>query len=156
MEKGRKCVSAFVLYVFSLLEECFFPRDSSVSHACSFPIFTSMGTEYLQKRFPMCLTRVKGKMTQQDHLISQFPINLFTQTHTHTKADSSTVPPTVPPTKLLLWVLRRKGHAGKSLRGSIRQFSVRSAADTQVIYTEGVGDEGWRSAHVGRHIALLT
>lgn len=45
--------------------------------------------------------------------------------------------PTVTLTKLLLWVLGRKGHTGKSLWGSIRQFSVRSVADTQVIYSEG-------------------
>lgn len=55
------------------------------------------------------------------------------------RAYSSTVPPTVPLTKLLLWVLGRKGHAGRSLWGSIRQFSVGSATDTQVIYSEGAG-----------------
>lgn len=46
-------------------------------------------------------------------------------------------PPAVPRINLLLSVLGRKGHAGKSLWGSIRQFSVGSAADTQVIYSEG-------------------
>lgn len=131
-------MSAFVLYVFELVEEYISLRQLS-KPCCSFPIFTSMGTEYVRKRFPMCLTRVRGKMTQQDHLISQFPINLFAQTQTNTYKGLIPVqlPPTVPPPKLLLLVLGRKGHAGKSLWGSIRQFSVGSAADTQVIYSEG-------------------
>ena len=98
MEKGRQCVCAIVLYVLDKVCGNAFPCDSSVNHACSFPIFTSMVTEYLQKRFPMCLIRVGGKMTQQDHLISQFPF-LPKHTHIHTKAYSSTVPSTVPLTK---------------------------------------------------------
>lgn len=58
--------------------------------------------------------------------------------------------------KTPVWLLQRKGHAWKSLWGSIRQFSVRSTADTWVIYSESgrVGGRLWQ--YVGRHIALLT
>lgn len=137
--KGRKCMSVFVLCAFDLVQECtVFPWESPVSHAWSFPIFTSIGMRpNAQKQFPICLTRIWGKITQQDHVISNSQYS-FLQTQTNTSGYFSTVFPTVSLTKLLLLsVLGRKGHAGKSLWRSITQFSVGSAADTQVIYSEG-------------------
>lgn len=96
------------------------------------------------------------KMTQQ-HLICQFPINLFclnTQTEMHTKAYSRTV----PLTKLLLQVLGRKGPAGKSVARINKAIFCRVSGWHlgYLLWGGGGDDRWWRCVHVGRHIALLT
>lgn len=87
----------------------------------------------------MCLTRVRGTITQQDHLIPQFPVSLFAQTQMDTykglfqySSHYCTSDKTIA-----VGPGGKDGHARKSLWGSIRQFSVRSVADTGHLLLRG-------------------
>jgi len=110
-----------------------------------FPIFTSMGTEYLQKRFPICLNRVRGKNDSAGPAtlpITNQDLNTTHQlTHTHTHTFQSTFLSSTS-VKTAAVGPEEKPHRKKLLWGSIRQFSVGSAADTRVIYTAARIDGG--------------
>lgn len=130
-EKTQKEVCIAFRFVCICSSTCrdVFPWDTSIRHLPSF---------HLHWNKTLCAKPISHVPHQQRRNDSVGPSNLQipSTTQTHTKAYSSWVFTPLPPTKLLL-VWERNGCAGKSVWRSIRQFPDRSAADTQLIYSEG-------------------
>lgn len=90
-----KCVSAFFF-----LCVCIYLRQLSKPY-----IPLPYCSPNVKKLFPMCLTR-REKMTQQNHMRSQFPMQLFRKRKpTHKKAFSRIMSATVSVTRVPLLVL---------------------------------------------------
>lgn len=145
-----------------------FPWDSSRNHTCTFSLLWELST--CKKTISHVVHQGPGKND------SAWPSNLLISTkkpflpqwahiNTHTKGLFWLVSVGFPvlqcfwPKKKekknkLLCVLRRKGQCRKSLWESIRQFSVRSAADTQVIYSEGAGASASRIGSGGERMLV--
>lgn len=147
-KKEGSVASAFVSPAFDSVGECISLRV--LCKPCMPPTyFHSQCNETLmcKSNFPCAPLESEGEKKWLSRAIwSKIPNTTF---HKYTaqrsaKGYSATVLPAVHLTKLRLLVLGRKGHGGKSLWRSIRQFSVGSAADAQVIYSEGARTAWWR------------
>lgn len=120
-----------------------------------FPIFTSMGTEYLQKRFPMCLNRVRGKNDSAGPATLPIPNQDLNTTHqlTHTH-----IPVDFP----LLYLCQNCccGSWGETAPEKVA-VGINKAIFCRVSgwhsgYIHGGEDRWWCCAYAGRRLALLT
>lgn len=147
-KKEGSVVSAFVLPAFDSVEECISLR--ALCKPCMpLTYFHSRCNETLmcKSNFPCAPLQSEGKKNDSAGPSNpRFPTQHFTSTQHNDprRVIPLQFSPAVHLTKLRLLVLGRKGHGGKSLWRSIRQFSVGSAADAQVIYSEGARTAWWR------------
>lgn len=136
------------------------PWDSSVCHACFFHIFTSQGTEFVKKQFPMCFTWVwGGKDSAWLSNLTKSPINipccitntdmtLFQYSSQHVEQNSSEAPVEKRPHWEMAVEINKAIFCWVS-KLTLRLFTLRGVW--------GVDSRDWqyRLTYVGWHIALV-